>query len=184
MTSTTTRGNGRKRAVRLVVAGIIGCAGLLASVTTGITPAAAAGTFTVTTTVDEVNTGGAACVSAHGCSLRAAFQAATTDGGGTVVLGTGQTYTLSAALGTINVGTNPGESYTVTGNGSTVTAQQPGTCPTTPSTCFGILSLDAPTVGNQSYTVTNLTRVGGRGELHRGRRRPGRRHRRQLLLHR
>ena len=158
MSKATRRRSGRQRVARALSVGILGIAGVLVAVGSGATPAGAAGTFTVTTTVDEVNTGGTSCVSAHGCSLRAAVQAATAAGGGTIDLQSDQTYVLTAALGTLNFGTNPGESYTVNGNGSTVSAQQPASCSTT---CFGVLSLDAPTVGGQSYTIDDLTVSGG-----------------------
>ncbi|MGO9028973.1 MAG: hypothetical protein ACLQOZ_10150, partial [Acidimicrobiales bacterium] len=163
MTDVTTVRRGRRFIGRVVAAGVIASAGTLVTMATGIGvgPASASPVFTVTTTVDEANTGGTSCVSAHGCSLRAAVEAAVASGGGTIDLQSDQTYLLSSSLGTLNLGNNPGETYAIVGNGSTVTAQQPATCAGTPATCFGVFSLDATTVGDQNYSITNLTVSGG-----------------------
>ncbi|HEX3459434.1 MAG TPA: putative Ig domain-containing protein, partial [Acidimicrobiales bacterium] len=166
MSRTATR-PGWRRAGSMAAATVLGLSVALGSMVAGIGvhPAGAAGPFTVNTTVDEnlTNPANTSCVSPNGCSLRAAVEAANNSGGATINFASaGLTYDLSQSLGTLDFGNlnTGGGTYTINGNGSTVTAVQSG-CPANPNNCFGVFSLDNNSVGNQSFDLNHLTISGG-----------------------
>jgi Bacterial Ig-like domain (group 3)/Bacterial Ig-like domain (group 1)/Putative Ig domain/Domain of unknown function (DUF4214)/Invasin, domain 3 len=116
---------------------------------------------TVTTTTDEHLTtpGGTSCVSASGCSLRAAVEAANDSGGTQVITVPPGTYRLS--LGELQVGTFPsgvtGYDTTIHGTGtaaSTVIQQTDGV--------NRVIDLDPSQAGNVATSISNVTIAGGR----------------------
>jgi hypothetical protein len=122
-------------------------------------PAGASVIFNVTTTIDEHNTGGTSCVSANGCSLRAAVEAANAVGGAGITLAPGATYQLT--LGSLNIGTAINQVFTITGNNAIIQAKQPVTCPATPGTCNVVLDLDPNVLGQETFAINNVTITGG-----------------------
>ncbi len=133
------------------------------------TPASATTVYTVDTTEDSglAAPAGTACVDAASgnCSLRAAVEAVDNSGGGTIDFATpGLTYTLAPSLGTLDFGSlvTPGGTYVINGDGSVIEASQPGSCTSaSPSTCFGVISLDEGTLGSQTFSLGGLTISGG-----------------------
>jgi CSLREA domain-containing protein/uncharacterized repeat protein (TIGR01451 family) len=140
-------------------------AAVLVALGSGLKPAHAAISFTVDTFNDEPldTPGDTNCVSAatpSHCSLRAALQAADNRGAGVTTINVPSgTYTLSPALGALQVGAVPGETVNIAGSAATV--QQSSLCAESALINCMVFFLDPGAIGGINASISGLTIDGG-----------------------
>jgi CSLREA domain-containing protein len=158
--------------LRILLSLLVLTALLLALSRTNSQPAVvqASGPFAVNTTVDSVdaNPGDGMCADAGSfCSLRAAIQEANALGGTTTISLPLGTYQLT--LGELKVGSTSGTVITLFGSGAPantiIQPVQPGTCPSTPSSCVRVFNLDFNLLGNITVNINHLTIKNGFGSI-------------------
>ena len=121
-------------------------------------------TFTVTTVTDEVLTNplGTDCVSASGCSLRAALEAADNRGADVTTINVPDAlgYNLDPNLGALQVGAVSGEIVHISGTHEVAINQAAGCTETVLRSCM-VFFLDPGGIGGITVSISGLTIEGG-----------------------